>query len=519
MGMHSPCTRLCVTLLGIVAAADTYQPTWESLDQRNAPTWYAQYKFGIKMHWGVFSVPSFSTPNEDACWYGNFVTYKQSHQEFHNRTYGWDFRYESFAKMFKAEFFNATEWVELFYGAGARYIRPVVKFMDGFAMWPSRVTPHWNSNALGPRRDIVGELYAAGRSVKSEWGEPLKMGIHFELLNWDNTTEGRAGGPGYGGLGKGIDITEYVNNTMLPHLRELVLNYQPDDLYMDGDWIYDADTLRTKEFLADVFNGYARSRPVVVNDRWGKQTRGRHPRGAYFVCEYGACDGYFGVPWTTTVSLNSRFGYNRNDRPSDYCRGNDCSEYVLEALISSAAGGGNLDLSVDGMGDGRIPPVFQEVLGHVGSWLRVYGEAIYNSTGHVFAPLDNSTCTTGPRKCYTRRGDNLYVVLLEWPFTADNFMLTLNHAGVEPTHGTVVKLLGASSIPPLDWTVQGQTVETVIPALWPSEMPLANSGKYVIRYSAMKFHDSVEHFFSHPPRIVPGQDRGTTKHTRRSQFI
>lgn len=204
-----------------------YEPTWDSLDQRVSPSWFSQRKFGIKMHWTVFAVPSFASKDSDACWYGNRITTDPETKAFHERVYGANFHYRDFGPMFKAEFFNATEWIQLFHRAGARYVRPVVKFMDGYTMWNSSTAPQWNSVQNGPGKDTTRELFEAGRNQQTEWAEPMKMGIHFELLNWG---EDPSGGPGFGALGDVPDIDAYVQDTMLVQLRELLDVYQPDDL-------------------------------------------------------------------------------------------------------------------------------------------------------------------------------------------------------------------------------------------------------------------------------------------------
>ena len=195
------------------------------------------------------------------------------------------------------------------------------------------------------------------------------------------------------------------------------------------------------------------------------------------------------------------------DKYSDYCRGQDCLSFIIETLAHSAAGGGNLDLSVDGMGDGRIPPAFERVLLGVGEWMDVNSQAIYNSTGHAFAPLDNSTCTDNPKKCYTRVGDALYVILLEWPFTADDHVLTMTHKGAAPTAQTRAQLLTSkdgSPLPDFAFTHNSSGLFTTIPPLWPSQMPLQGSATsaYVLRYSHMAFAPAVDDWLASPPVLV-----------------
>ena len=133
-----------------------FKPTWESLSQYRAPNWYADIKFGIFIHWGVYSVPAYSSE-----WYPRGM-YIQGTREYehHLKTYGEhkDFGYKDFIPMFRAEKFNAAEWAELFKNAGAEYVIPVGEHHDGFQMYESDIS-EWNAAKMGPCRNVLGELY------------------------------------------------------------------------------------------------------------------------------------------------------------------------------------------------------------------------------------------------------------------------------------------------------------------------------------------------------------------------
>ena len=130
-----------------------YQDTWESLAGYRVPDWYADSKFGIFIHWGVYSVPAFGSE-----WYSRNM-YIQGTEEYrhHIETYGAhkDFGYKDFIPMFKAERFSADEWLDLFQDAGAQYIVPVAEHHDGFQMYRSDIS-RWNAYEMGPGRDVVG---------------------------------------------------------------------------------------------------------------------------------------------------------------------------------------------------------------------------------------------------------------------------------------------------------------------------------------------------------------------------
>ncbi|HEX3231912.1 MAG TPA: alpha-L-fucosidase, partial [Pyrinomonadaceae bacterium] len=145
-------------LLKQVDAADhhgPFRPDWESLQKYEAPEWYKDAKFGIFIHWGVYSVPAFG--NE---WYPrNMYSAGSDEYQHHIATYGTQdkFGYKDFIPMFKAANFNAAAWAQLFQKSGAKYVVPVAEHHDGFAMYDSGVSD-WTAAKMGPHRDIIGEL-------------------------------------------------------------------------------------------------------------------------------------------------------------------------------------------------------------------------------------------------------------------------------------------------------------------------------------------------------------------------
>ena len=138
-----------------VIAKGPYRDNWDSLSQHRTPKWFRDAKFGIFIHWGVYSVPAFG--NE---WYSRNM-YIQGSPEFrhHQQVYGSqkEFGYKDFIPLFKAEHFDAAAWTDLFRKAGARYVVPVAEHHDGFQMYRSEIS-HWNAWEHGPKRDTLGEL-------------------------------------------------------------------------------------------------------------------------------------------------------------------------------------------------------------------------------------------------------------------------------------------------------------------------------------------------------------------------
>ena len=153
-----------------------YKDDWNSMKNIKAPEWYTKSKFGIFTHWGVYSVPAFGSE-----WYPKTM-YEEGSREFehHVKTYGEhkNFGYKDFVPMFKAEKFDADEWLELFERAGAKFYTHVAEHHDGFQMYKSDIS-EWNSFDMGPKRDVLGELKAAGEK------RGIRVGVtHHRIEHW-----------------------------------------------------------------------------------------------------------------------------------------------------------------------------------------------------------------------------------------------------------------------------------------------------------------------------------------------
>ena len=143
------CTIFFSAPVGSVIA-QMYQPNWQSLDKRQVPEWYTQAKFGIFIHWGVYSVPGWSTKGNYAEWYQQGLqTTDTARQAFHKKKFG-DRTYYDLAKDFKAELYNPDDWAKLIERSGAKYVVLTSKHHDGYALWPSKEADQtwgfpWNS--------------------------------------------------------------------------------------------------------------------------------------------------------------------------------------------------------------------------------------------------------------------------------------------------------------------------------------------------------------------------------------
>ena len=162
------------------AFGQNFESNWNSLNQYKVPDWFRDAKFGIFIHWGVYSVPAFQ--NE---WYPRNMYQKDSKEyKHHIETYGTHdkFGYKDFIPMFKAEKFNADDWVTLFKKAGAKYVVPVAEHHDGFAMYKTALSK-WNAAEMGPKRDVIGEIAEATRKQDLIFGLSSHRIEHWFFMN------------------------------------------------------------------------------------------------------------------------------------------------------------------------------------------------------------------------------------------------------------------------------------------------------------------------------------------------
>ncbi len=433
----------------MTASAQKYEANWESIDSRPTPPWFEDAKFGIFIHWGVYSVPAWSAKGRYAEWYWHDMTHSKETVEFHTRVYGNDFQYQDFASQFKAELYDPAQWAVIFRKSGAKYIVLTSKHHDGYCLWPSAESWNWNSVDTGPHRDLAGDLVKAVRE------EGLRMGFYYSLYEW------------YHPLYK-QDLPRYVEQHMLPQVKDLVERYQPDILWGDGEWEHPSEVWRSTELLAWLFNESPCREYVAVNDRWGKDARGVH--GGYYTTEYSkvysdeTVTGYH-HSWEECRGMGASFGLNRNEDFAEY----KSAAELIHVLIQTVCNGGNLLLDIGPTGDGRIPVIMEERLIQIGEWLAVNGEAIYGTRRW-------RVTSEGESVRYTQKGDTVYAICLKWPGKS----LVLETPKFNKN--TTVSLLGYSQN--LSWTDENGKMEIEVPFLSVEEIPCLHA--YTFRLDGVK---------------------------------
>ena len=426
------------------AEGNIYTNDWESLDARPMPEWFNDAKFGIFIHWGVYSVPAWGAKGTYSEWYWHALRSNSNDgatRKFHDRVYGKDFDYMDFAPMFTCELFDANEWAALFKRSGAKYVVPTSKHHDGYCIWPSREASAswgqpWNSMEVGPKRDLLGELTKAVRE------QGMKSGFYYSLYEWYH--------PWYR-----KDFEKYRDEHFIPQFKDVVTRYAPDIIFADGEWDHPSEEWRTPELLTWLFNESPCKENVVINDRWGKESRSNH--GGYFTTEYGHVGGdkelAEGRSWEENRGIGASFGYNRNESIDEY----HTTTQLVHLLIDTISRGGNLLLDVGPTADGRIPVIMQDRLIGIGQWLSTNGEAIYGTRRWREAKEGDSIF-------YTHKEGVVYAIVTAWP--KDTLVLQTPEASDTTVQ---VHLLGYEQ--PLECKTTEGGLEIQMPILTPVTLP------------------------------------------------
>lgn len=419
-----------------------YQPNWTSLDNRSLPAWYDDAKFGIFIHWGVFSVPGFGSEWFWWHWKGES---NPEYVKFMRDNYKPGYTYTDFGPQFTAEFFDPSEWTEILKASGARYVVLTSKHHEGYTLWPSKVSYSWNAVDVGPKRDLVGELaYAVRKNSK------LHFGLYHSLYEWFN--------PLYLLDKRNSFSTQYfVASKTMPELYEIVTKYKPEIVWSDGDWEAQAEYWNSTEFLAWLYNDSPVRDVVVTNDRWGVGTRNHH--GGF----YNGPDRFnpgklFPHKWENCMTIDKEsWGYRRNAKLSDYYT----IEELIEILAKTVSCGGNLLMNIGPTHDGIIPVVFEDRLRNMGKWLQVNGEAIYGTKPWKY---QNDTVAANVWYTASKKANTVYAIMLKWPV---NNVLKL---GAPKTSAyTRVSMLGSPL--PVKWHILEQGITIELPIFTPSSMP------------------------------------------------
>jgi alpha-L-fucosidase len=470
-----------------VANSGPFRPDWESLKGYQAPEWYQDAKFGIFIHWGVYSVPAFGSE-----WYPRLM-YTQGSPEYEHQiaTYGplTKFGYKDFIPMFKAEHYDPQAWAKLFKDAGARYVVPVFEHHDGFAMYDSGLSD-WTAVKMGPHRDLWGDLAKAVRAEGLHLGASSHRVEHDWFLEHGRLEPSDVNDPKYaafyGPAEKRLDddhdvLAEDWTYASPAYLQdwlardaEIVEKYHPEVIYFDW-WIGQPLVRRyLTEFAAFYYNESSKQGPVgVINYKEMDMRDG----SAVLDVERGELSDIRKSVWQTDTSVsNKSWGYIKNDTFKS-------PDFLVHMLVDVVSKNGNLLLNIGPRSDGTIPEEVQQRLLAVGGWLKVNGEAIYGTRAwRVYGEgptkvqsgsfNDTKVQTYTPQDFrFTRKGATLYAIEMAWPSDGVATIHSLGTGGGGNEKVRSVTLLGANT--PVKFTQGADGLRLEVPGQAPGQYAYA----------------------------------------------
>ena len=445
-------------------AKGPYSDSWPSLCTHKTPDWYCRGKLGIFVHWGIYSVPAFG--NE---WYSRNM-YNAGRREFQHHREVWGdqktFGYKDFIPLFTGEHFDPEAWAELFRQAGANYVVPVAEHHDGFAMYDTAFN-RWNSVNMGPQTDVMGRLKAACESRGLQFCASTHRAEHYYFMNLGRTFDSDVNDEAYGDFYGPAVYREDLNAENMSPTTETPSTPGPSEEWLT-DWMVRTcefiDRYRPKLIYFDwwiqnfAFKPYLKKIAAYYYNRaeqWGQEVTMNYKREAFppgvatFDVERGALTGISPVSWQTCTAIGKNsWGYTTDNAFKS-------SRQIICDLIDIVSKNGRMLLNVGPRADGTITEEETAVLRDLGRWLKINGEAIYDTVpwkwfgeGSVNAEegffMDGNEKSFTPEDYrFTYRGGNLYAIQLR-PDGKDVCIRTLAEKGMYDFGIDTVSILGCA---------------------------------------------------------------------------
>ena len=369
--------------------------TKEQRDVRMA--WWRDAKFGMFIHWGVYSVPAGFYHDQPVKGIGEWIMNKGKIPMA---------EYQLFAKEFNPVKFNADDWVKAAKYAGMKYIVITSKHHDGFAMFCSQASP-WNICDASPYgKDPLKALAAACQ----KYG--VKLGFYYsQAQDWNN------GGSASGGKwdkAQEHDMDEYIAKVAVPQVKEICSHYGEFPAVI---W-WDTPTGMNKDRAQKLYDAVQSLKPnVIMNNRLGGGFKGDTETPEQKI----PAKGFPGRDWETCMTMNNTWGFKRDD---DHWKS---TQTIIRNLCDIASKGGNYLLNVGPTSEGLIPQPSLDRLAEVGAWMKVNGEAIYGTAATVFGNElgeavkakdgygHDTTVSLGNDWRSTTKPGKIYVMIFNWP--------------------------------------------------------------------------------------------------------
>ena len=456
-------------IVAAAAAAKTpvapgpFEPTWDSIREHyTVPQWFIDAKFGITMHWGLFSVAAYH--NE---WYERYMY--TSFADWHTQHFGPpdQFGYKDFIPLFKATDFNADDLAQLVKASGAKYFMPTVEHHDGFSLWKSATNPY-NAYNMGPHRDLVGEMAVATRKAGLKFGICSHNMEHYTFVNPTPGLKTDVDDPKYADFywhdRSDARLQEFLEDWVKKNI-ELIDQYQPDVMWFDnGVNSRVLDPLKMKVAAYYYNRALQWNKPVTIETKDSAFLAGSvldferlNPRGPTQILK--------GV-WDAEDTEGSTWGYTA-ENPVETFRN---AGSVINELTTILSMNGSLLLNLSPMGQGAINEQQRTALIEVGKWLAVNGEAVYGThnwvvDGEGFVPLP-------PRSAAMRRPGAAAAAAVEQSPTAG---VTAAGAPAAPAPAPAAPVATAAAAEPQGpkpvvyrFTVKGDNLYAIAQS-WPGE--------------------------------------------------
>lgn len=351
----------------------------ETAAQRDARMkWFREARFGMFIHWGVYSVPAGVYDGKEIGGIGEWI--------MNSGKIPVD-RYRAYAREFNPFKYDADKWVRIAKSAGMKYIVITSKHHDGFAMFDSKASD-WNIVKATPfHRDPLAELAAACKK------HGMRLGFYYsQAQDWNN---GGSAAGGHWDPKQNRDMTEYIQQVAVPQVKEILTKYGPVSVL----W-WDTPVDISKE-QADMLIPLLKLQPGIIHNNRLGHYRGDTETPEQFV----PATGYTGRDWETCMTMNDTWGFKSTDHHWK------SSETLIRTLIDVASKGGNFLLNVGPTSLGEIPAPSVERLAAVGEWMKKNGSAIYGTSASPFKKLPWGRCT----KVLGKDGAALYLHVFDWP--------------------------------------------------------------------------------------------------------
>jgi alpha-L-fucosidase len=442
-----------------------FRPDWGSLSRWEVPVWYKDAKFGIFIHWGVYSVPAFGSE-----WYPRQMYLQGTRENKHQiEKYGplTKFGYKDFIPMFKAEHYDPEAWAQLFKEAGAKYVVPVFEHHDGFQMYDSSLSD-WTAAKMGPKRDLAGDLAKAVRAEGLHLGASSHRIEHDWFMDGGREIPSDVNDPKYasfygpaqvriqdGKEAQGSNLSQdwtYVSpaygEDWLARSAEIVKKYHPDFIFFD--WWIGQPSVRPylAKFAAYYYNESQKNGPAgIISYKWVDMQE----HSGLLDIERGQLPDIRAQYWQTDTSVsNKSWGYIEHDTFKTPI-------FIIDQLVDVVSKNGNLLINIGPRSDGTIPDEAKQTLKAVGGWLRVNGDAIYGTrpwksygegptqvAAGSFHDSDTKPYTAEDFR-FTTKGNNLYAIELGWPESGEAVIHALSTTGLGSQHIQGVDMLGSDA--------------------------------------------------------------------------